>query len=58
MTAQHSLAVSWNKDDWTSLTEMADGFDEYRPPLSRALVGRRIELDCREAERCRQYPAP
>ena len=46
MTAQNSPAFSWNKDDWTSLTEMADGFDEYRPPLSSALTGQRIELDC------------
>ena len=46
MTTQVSQSFSWNKDDWTSLTEMADGFDEYRPPLSSALAGRRIELDC------------
>lgn len=32
-------AFSWNKDDWASLSEMADGFDEYRPDHSRALVG-------------------
>ncbi|WP_448613457.1 MoaF C-terminal domain-containing protein [Modestobacter sp. URMC 112] len=38
---------SWAKEDWTSLTEMADGFDEYRPPLSTALEGRRLELRCR-----------
>ena len=46
MTAQISQPFSWNKDDWTPLTEMAEGFDEYRPPLSSALVGRRIELEC------------
>jgi hypothetical protein len=46
MTVQNSHSFSWNKDDWTSLTEMADGFDEYRPLLSSALAGRRIELDC------------
>lgn len=46
MTMQTSASFSWNKDDWTPLTEMADGFDEYRPPLSSALAGRRIELDC------------
>lgn len=46
MTMQTSPSFSWNKDDWTPLTEMADGFDEYRPPLSEALTGRRIELDC------------
>src|SRR3712207_1434595 len=38
---------SWAKDDWASLTEMADGFDEYRPPLSAALAGRRLKLRCR-----------
>lgn len=46
MTMQVSASFSWNKDDWTPLTEMADGFDEYRPALSKALTGRRIELDC------------
>ena len=46
MTMQTSPTFSWNKDDWTPLTEMADGFDEYRPPLSTALAGRRMELDC------------
>ena len=46
MTVQTSQPFSWNKDDWTSLTEMADGFDEYRPPLSSALTGQSIELDC------------
>src|SRR5688500_15256094 len=38
---------SWAKDDWTSLNEMADGFDEYRPPHSTALDGQRLELRCR-----------
>lgn len=37
---------SWAKDDWTPLTEMADGFDEYRPPLSPAFVGQRLEISC------------
>lgn len=37
---------SWNKDDWAGLTEMAEGFDEYRPPLSSALTGQRIVLNC------------
>lgn len=46
MTVQTSQPFSWDKDDWTSLTEMADGFDEYRPPLSSALAGQCIELDC------------
>jgi hypothetical protein len=35
-------AFSWNKDDWASLSEMADGFDEYRPAYSRALDGRDV----------------
>ncbi|MGK5115049.1 MoaF C-terminal domain-containing protein [Geodermatophilus sp. CPCC 205506] len=42
-----ATTFSWAKDDWTSLTEMADGFDEYRPPLSTALEGQRLELRCR-----------
>ena len=46
MTMQTSPTFSWNKDFLTPLTEMADGFDEYRPPLSSALAGRRIELNC------------
>lgn len=47
MTVQSkSQPFSWDKNDWTSLTEMADGFDEYRPPLSSALTGQRIDLDC------------
>ncbi|WP_407726938.1 MoaF C-terminal domain-containing protein [Rhodococcoides fascians] len=36
---------SWSKEDWAPLTEMADGFDEYLPDLSRALDGREIVLD-------------
>ncbi|RZK96458.1 MAG: hypothetical protein EOP30_00015 [Rhodococcus sp. (in: high G+C Gram-positive bacteria)] len=35
---------SWNKDDWASLSEMADGFDEYRPAYSRALDGQVITI--------------
>ncbi|MFD2093146.1 MoaF C-terminal domain-containing protein [Blastococcus deserti] len=38
---------SWAKDDWTSLNEMADGFNEYRPAHSTALEGQRLELQCR-----------
>ena len=38
---------SWNKEDWAGLSEMADGFDEYRPPLSSALDGQVSELHCR-----------
>ncbi|MEO7351752.1 MAG: MoaF N-terminal domain-containing protein, partial [Marmoricola sp.] len=46
MTMETSQSFTWNKDEWTPLSEMADGFDEYRPPLSDALVGQRIELSC------------
>jgi hypothetical protein len=46
MTAT-TTTFSWAKDDWAPLTEMADGFDEYRPPPSAALAGRRLELRCR-----------
>jgi hypothetical protein len=42
-----TTAFSWAKDDWAPLAEMADGFDEYRPPLSTALAGRRLHLRCR-----------
>lgn len=42
-----SLTFSWNKDDWASLAEMADGFDEYRPSLSRELDGRTITVTAR-----------
>jgi hypothetical protein len=45
-----ATTFSWNKDDWAALTEMADGFDEYRPPLSAALEGQRLELRCRFPE--------
>ena len=38
---------SWSKEDWAPLTEMADGFDEYLPDLSRALDGEEIVLDAR-----------
>ncbi|EME51051.1 hypothetical protein G352_26472 [Rhodococcus ruber BKS 20-38] len=40
-------AFSWNKDDWASLGEMADGFDEYRPPYSTALDGRQLTVSGR-----------
>jgi MoaF C-terminal domain/MoaF N-terminal domain len=38
---------SWNKDDWAPLSEMADGFDEYRPAYSRALAGRELTVGAR-----------
>lgn len=46
-----TTTFSWNKDDWAGLSEMAEGFDEYRPPLSSALTGQRIELTCQSPER-------
>lgn len=36
---------SWNKADWTPISVMAAGFDEYRPAHSEALAGRTIVLD-------------
>lgn len=47
MTQDSTATFSWNKDDWAGLSEMAEGFDEYRPPLSSRLDGQRIELTCR-----------
>jgi len=38
---------SWNKDDWASLSEMADGFDEYRSAYSHALDGQSLTLNGR-----------
>lgn len=35
---------SWNKDDWAGLSEMAEGFDEYRPALSKQLSGQVITI--------------
>ena len=46
MSNETSQEFTWNKEDWAPLTEMADGFDEYRPPHSDALAGQRIELSC------------
>lgn len=46
MTTTDSHEFSWDKKDWTSLAEMADGFDEYRPTHSSALDGQRLELRC------------
>lgn len=46
MTTTSTNEFSWAKDDWTPLAEMADGFDEYRPPHSSALEGQRMELRC------------
>ncbi|MGQ4596407.1 MoaF C-terminal domain-containing protein [Nocardia sp. R6R-6] len=44
---QRTTGFSWNKDDWTPLNEMAEGFDEYRPEDSGALTGRRIVIDAK-----------
>lgn len=38
---------TWNRNDWTPLGEMADGFDEYRPPSSDDLEGSSLTLECR-----------
>lgn len=46
MNPSATPTFSWNKDDWARLSEMADGFDEYRPPLSTKLAGQTVELDC------------
>lgn len=46
MTHHATPTFSWNKDDWAGLSEMAEGFDEYRPPLSSTLTGTTIELGC------------
>ncbi|MCZ2850868.1 MoaF C-terminal domain-containing protein [Modestobacter sp. VKM Ac-2978] len=35
---------AWDAQSWTPLSEMAEGFDEFRPPVSGALVGRTITL--------------
>ncbi|KAF0960410.1 MoaF C-terminal domain-containing protein [Rhodococcus sp. T7] len=47
MSTSTTSAFSWNKDDWASLSEMADGFDEYRPAYSRALDGRELTVNAR-----------
>ncbi|MGY4099345.1 MoaF C-terminal domain-containing protein [Nocardia sp. R16R-3T] len=47
MNAFAPAAFSWNKDNWASLSEMADGFDEYRPDYSLALDGQDITIEAR-----------
>jgi hypothetical protein len=39
-------AWSWDKAKWAPLTEMAEGFSEFRPPLTENLVGQKIEARC------------
>jgi MoaF C-terminal domain/MoaF N-terminal domain len=46
MATDLSQSFTWNKDEWTPLSEMADGFDEFRPALSQVLAGQRMELTC------------
>ncbi|MFC0446887.1 MoaF C-terminal domain-containing protein [Rhodococcus jostii] len=46
---------SWNKDDWASLSEMADGFDEYRPAYSRAFDGQVITVHCRYVDTAERF---
>ena len=40
-----TTTFSWDKATWAPLTEMADGFDEYRPAHSTALAGKKLVLD-------------
>ncbi len=40
-----ATTFSWDKDDWASLNEMADGFDEYRPAYSAGLAGHTLDVD-------------
>jgi hypothetical protein len=54
MTQEPVGTFSWDKNDWAGLSEMAEGFDEYRPPLSSALKGQRLELAC-QARTSRKY---
>jgi hypothetical protein len=46
---------SWNKDHWAPLSEMAAGFDEYRPAYSQALVGRELVIDARYIDTGEQF---
>jgi hypothetical protein len=39
-------AWSWDKAKWAPLTEMAEGFNEFRPPLTGKLAGQRVDLRC------------
>ncbi|MGY1631104.1 MoaF C-terminal domain-containing protein [Geodermatophilus sp. SYSU D01186] len=50
MTIPTTTAFSWDKNDWTALSDMAEGFDEYRPPLSAGLEGQTLTLRCRVPE--------
>lgn len=42
-----TTTFSWDKTTWAPLTEMADGFDEYRPAHSTALDGKELVLEAR-----------
>jgi MoaF C-terminal domain/MoaF N-terminal domain len=55
MTTPSTAPFSWNKDDWPSLREMADGFDEYRPAYSRALDGREITIHGRYVDSAEEF---
>ncbi|MFD6061351.1 MoaF C-terminal domain-containing protein [Rhodococcus wratislaviensis] len=55
MTTPAPTAFSWNKDDWASLSEMADGFDEYRPAYTRALDGRDITVRGRYVDTAEEF---
>jgi hypothetical protein len=41
---------SWDKAKWAPLTEMAEGFSEYRPSLTDKLAGQKIALRCRSVD--------
>lgn len=42
-----ATSFSWNKNDWAPLSEMADGFDEYRPAYNYALDGTELVIEAR-----------
>jgi hypothetical protein len=47
MTTDTTTTFSWDRNDWTALSDMAEGFDEYRPPRSTALVDEELTFVCR-----------
>jgi hypothetical protein len=55
MTTPTTTTFSWNKHDWASLSEMADGFDEYRPAHSRTLDGQELTVCCRYVDSAEEF---
>ena len=55
MTTPTTTTFSWNKRDWVSLSEMADGFDEYRPAHSRTLDGQELTVCCRYVDSAEEF---